>query len=227
MKALIVDDDRVLADVVAFALRREGFHVIQAYDGLSALQRWAEDKPDLIVLDVNLPKMDGFTVCQRIRREADTPIIMLTVRGEDDDIVHGLELGADDYIAKPFSPRQLVARAQAVLRRAGQASAPAPTRAGDLLISPNRREVRVGSGEAIALTPLEGRLLSHLMANAGFVVTSEALIDHVWGPRGGDRDMLRQVVRRLRAKIEPDPAQPEYIRTVPGLGYGLNVSRGE
>ena len=113
MKALIVDDDRVLADVVAFALRREGFQVIQAYDGLSALQRWAEEKPDLVVLDVNLPKMDGFTVCQRIRRESDTPIIMLTVRSEDNDIVYGLDHGADDYIAMPFSPRQLVARAHA------------------------------------------------------------------------------------------------------------------
>lgn len=154
MKVLIVDDDRVLADVVAFALRREGFQVIQAFDGLSALQRWAEDKPDLLVLDVNLPKMDGFTVCQRIRKEADTPIIMLTVRGEDDDIVHGLELGADDYIPKPFSPRQLVARAQAVLRRAGQATSPAPREAGNLHLSTSRREVRIGEAEPIALTVL-------------------------------------------------------------------------
>ena len=225
MKALIVDDDRVLADVVAFALRREGFHVIQAYDGLSALQRWAEDKPDLIVLDVNLPKMDGFTVCQRIRREADTPIIMLTVRGEDDDIVHGLELGADDYISKPFSPRQLVARAQAVLRRGGQSATPSPRQVGDLLLATSRREVRIGEGEAIPLTALEGRLLDCLMVNAGQVLTIDAIIDHVWGPGGGDRDMLRQLVRRLRAKVEPDPAQPTYIKVVPGLGYGLLIGR--
>ncbi len=108
MKALIVDDDRVLADVVGFALRREGFDVIQAYDGVIALQRWMEEHPELIILDVNLPKMDGFTVCQRIRRESDVPIILLTVRGEDEDVVHGLEIGANDYITKPFSPRQLV-----------------------------------------------------------------------------------------------------------------------
>jgi DNA-binding response OmpR family regulator len=221
MKALIVDDDRVLADVVAFALRREGFQVIQAYDGLSALQRWAEDKPDLIVLDVNLPKMDGFTVCQRIRKEADTPIIMLTVRGEDDDIVHGLELGADDYIPKPFSPRQLVARAQAVLRRAGQATSPAPRQAGNLFLSPSRREVKIGDSEPVALTALEGRLLDCLIINAGQILTIDALIDHVWGAQGGDRDMLRQLIRRLRRKIEPDPANPIYIQTVPGLGYGL------
>jgi len=221
MKVLIVDDDRVLADVVAFALRREGYQVIQSFDGLSALHRWAEDKPDLIVLDVNLPKMDGFTVCQRIRKEADTPIIMLTVRGEDDDIVHGLELGADDYIAKPFSPRQLVARAQAVLRRAGQSTVPVPRQAGDLQLAPSRREVRIGGAEPIALTALEGRLLDYLIINAGQILTIDALIDHVWGAQGGDRDMLRQLVRRLRRKIEADPTNPEYIQTVPGLGYGL------
>jgi DNA-binding response OmpR family regulator len=117
MRVLVVDDDRVFADIVAFALRREGFQIIEAYDGLVALQRWIEDQPDLIVLDVNLPKMDGFTVCRRIRKQADTPIILLTVRGSDEDIICGLESGADVYMTKPFSPRQLVARAQALLRR--------------------------------------------------------------------------------------------------------------
>jgi len=225
MKALIVDDDRVLADVVAFALRREGFDVIQAYDGQMALQRWAEEEPELIILDVNLPRMDGFTVCQRIRRESDVPIILLTVRNEDEDVVHGLEIGADDYITKPFSPRQLVARAHAVLRRARQPVTPAPKQVGDLYLDPNRREVRLGGGEPIPLTPLEGRLLDYLMVNAGQVLTFDALIDYVWGPEGGDRDMLRQLVRRLRAKIEPDPSKPAYISTVPGLGYGLMGER--
>ncbi len=223
MKILIVDDDRILADVVAFALRREGFDVIQAYDGIAALQRWADERPDLIVLDINLPKMDGFTVCQRIRREADTPIIMLTVRSEDEDIVHGLELGADDYMAKPFSPRQLVARANAVLRRSGQIPIHGPREIGYLKLSINRREVTVGDGEPIALTPLEGRMLDYLMANAGLVLTFEALIDHVWGPEGADRDMLRQLIRRLRSKIEPDPANPRYIITTPALGYSLEI----
>jgi DNA-binding response OmpR family regulator len=224
MKALIVDDDRVLADVVAFALRREGFQVIQAFDGLAALQRWSEEKPDLIILDVNLPKMDGFAVCQRIRKEADTPIILLTVRSEDDDIVYGLDLGADDYIAKPFSPRQLVARAHAVLRRTGQNSVYAPVEVGELLLASTRREVSVGESDPVALTSLEGRLLHYLMVNAGQFMTIDAIIDHVWGPQGGDRDMLRQLVRRLRNKIEIDPSQPKFIRTVPGLGYGLLVS---
>lgn len=221
MKALIVDDDRVLADVVAFALRREGFEVIQAYDGAAALERWQQEEPDLIVLDVNLPKIDGFTVCRRIRKESDVPIILLTVRSEDGDVVYGLEIGADDYIPKPFSPRQLVARAHAVLRRAKQSPAPTPKQVGNLFLDPNRREARIGQAEPVPLTPLEGRLLEHLMVNAGQVLTFDSIIDSVWGPRGGDRDMLRQLMRRLRSKIEPDPTNPTYIKTVPGLGYGI------
>lgn len=224
MKALVVDDDRVLADLVAFTLRREGFQVIQAHDGEAGLRRWTEEEPDIIILDVNMPKLDGFTVCRRIREESDVPIIMLTVRGEEDDIVQGLELGADDYIPKPFSPRQLVARAQAVLRRAGATPTSAVRQAGDLTLDPRRREVRIGEGEPIALTPLENRLLDYLMLNAGHVLTADAIIDHVWGPEGADRDMLRQLVHRLRSKIEPDPADPTYIETVPGLGYGLTVA---
>lgn len=221
MKALVVDDDRVLADLVAFALRREGFDVIQAHDGEAALRRWAEEQPDLLILDVNLPKLDGFAVCRAIRTQADTPIILLTVRGDEDDVVRGLELGADDYIAKPFSPRQLVARTQAVLRRAGKAPTPAIRQVGRLTLDPARREARLGEGDAVSLTPLETRLLDYLMANAGRVLTTENIIDHVWGPEGGDRDMVRQLIRRLRTKIEPDPARPTIIETIAGLGYGV------
>ncbi len=233
MKALIVDDDRVLADVLAFTLRREGFQVLQAHDGVEALQRWAEEQPDLVVLDVNLPRLDGFRVCQRIREESDTPIVLLTVRGEEDDIVHGLELGADDYITKPFSPRQLVARARAVLRRATRPGAPGIRQVGPLTLDPDRRELRIDEAPPVALTALENRLLDYLLLNAGHVLTGEAIIDHVWGAEGGDRDMLRQLVHRLRSKLaqaceaagfnaeSPPPAQ---IETVPGLGYGLVVS---
>jgi DNA-binding response OmpR family regulator len=228
MKALIVDDDRVLADLVAFTLRREGIEVILAHDGEAALRRWAEEQPDLIVLDVNLPKLDGFTVCQRIRQQAETPIILLTVRGEEDDIVRGLGLGADDYMAKPFSPRQLIARIQAVLRRAGKTPAPALYQAGNFSLDPSRRELRFGAGELVALTPLESRLLAYLMSNPGQILTLEALIDHVWGAEGGDRDMLRQLIRRLRGKMaqaldasKSPSAEASYIETVPGLGYGL------
>lgn len=224
MKALVVDDDRVLADLVAFTLQREGFEVVQAYDGQSALRRWQSDQPDIVVLDVNLPDIDGFSVCRQIRAESDTPIIMLTVRGEEDDVVQGLQLGADDYIQKPFSPRQLIARIQAVLRRAGIAVTPAVRRVGELALDAARREVDLGPDLTVQLTPLETRLLDYLMLNAGRMLTSEAIIDQVWGPEGGDRDMLRQLVRRLRSKIEPDPANPIYIETVPGFGYGLTLA---
>jgi DNA-binding response OmpR family regulator len=223
MKALIVDDDHVLADLLAFTLRREGFQVVQARDGEAALRRWTEEEPDIIVLDVNMPKLDGFAVCRRIRAQDDTPIILLTVRGEEDDIVRGLELGADDYIPKPFSPRQLVARMQAVLRRAGMTPTPGIRQAGDLTLDLSRREVRIKEGDPISLTPLESQLLEYLMLNAGHVLTHGAIIDHVWGPEGADRDMLRQLVHRLRNKIEPDPSEPIYVETIPGLGYGLSA----
>jgi DNA-binding response OmpR family regulator len=232
MKALIVDDDRVLADVVAFTLRREGFQVVHAYDGQAAIECWLEEQPDLVVLDVNLPKLDGFAVCQHIRERSDTPILLLTVRSEDDDVVHGLGLGADDYITKPFSPRQLVARARAVMRRAGKIVAPAVRQVGILTLDPTRREMCIGDDEPTSLTPLESRLLGYLMLNAGHVLTAEALITYVWGQAGGDRDMLRQLVHRLRVKIaqaceletdELDDTAPIYIETVSGLGYGLTV----
>jgi len=222
MKALVVDDDRVLADVVAFTLRREGFEVLLSYDGETGYRRWSDEQPDLVILDVNIPRMDGFEVCRRIRAQSDTPILLLTVRGEEDDIVAGLEIGADDYIVKPFSPRQLVARAKAILRRAGGPPRPTEIRVGDLLLLPGKREaVRGHEEEPIPLTPLENRLLEYLMVNAGQVLTFDAIIDHVWGPAAADRDMVRQIVHRLRTKIEPDSAEPVYIDTVPGLGYGF------
>lgn len=222
MKVLVVDDDRVLADVITFTLRREGFVVIQAHDGAAGLEVWADEQPDLIILDVNMPKIGGFEVCRRIRAQAKTPIIMLTVRGEEDDIVGGLELGADDYIVKPFSPRQLVARVKAILRRAGAHQLPEELKVGQLRLIPGKRELSVSpEKEPITLTPLENRLLECLMFNAGQVLTFDIIIDHVWGPSAADRDMLRQLVHRLRTKIEPETSEPEYIQTIPGLGYGL------
>lgn len=225
MKALVVDDDKVLADLVTFALRREGFEVIQAQDGETALQRWEQEKPDIVILDVNLPKivpaLDGFTVLRRIRENSDTPIIMLTVRGEEDDIVHGLKIGADDYIVKPFSPRQFTARVQAVLRRATPGSGPGLMEVGELSLDTDRREVRIKGEDIASLTALENRLLEYMMLYAGHILSIQDLIDHIWGPGGGDRDMLRQLVRRLRVKIEPDPSHPILIETIPGKGYGL------
>ena len=220
MKALIVDDDLALADVLSFTMRRAGFEVIVAHDGLAALERWRSDDPDLIVLDLNLPRLDGNKVCQQIRQESKTPIIMLTVRGEDDDVVRGLEMGADDYIVKPFSPRQLVARAEAVLRRANTpALAPGLLAAADLTLDTGRTRVRRGEQTVAQLTRLEGRLLEALMLNAGQVVPTDSLIDAVWGPAGGDRAMLKQLVYRLRQKLEVDPSQPRYLQYVSGAGY--------
>ena len=227
MKVLVADDDRVLADVVAFTLTREGFDVSLAFDGKTALAKHNQEEHDLIILDVNMPKMDGFQVCKIIREESQVPIILLTVRGEEDDIVQGLSIGADDYIVKPFSPRQLVARAQAVMRRAGQTVTTAILRAGNLVFNAQNRSVSVGGGEQIRLTSLESRLLEYLVVNSGHVITKDMLIDHAWGPLGGDQDMLRQVVHRLRNKIEPDSTNPKYLKTVPGLGYGLLIDLDE
>jgi DNA-binding response OmpR family regulator len=222
VKALIVDDDRVLADVLAFTLRREGYQVVQAFDGETALERWQADRPDLIILDVNLPRLDGFSVCRRIRAQADTPILLLTVRDQEEDILRGLGLGADDYITKPFSPRQLVARTQAVLRRSGQRPTSSIRTVGDIQLDPSRRELGVGQGPTVSLTPLECQLLECLMINAGHVLTYDAIMAHVWGPEGGDRDMLRQLVRRLRQKLDQAcPGESSRVETVPGLGYGL------
>jgi DNA-binding response OmpR family regulator len=223
VKVLVVEDDLALADVVSFTLRREGYEVVSAHDGLAALDRWHEESPDLIILDLNLPKLDGLAVCKRVRSEAPTPIIILSVRGDDDDVVKGLELGADDYIAKPFSPRQLVARAQAVMRRAGVQSAPGPITLGGFTLDPSRHEVYRADTEAVSLTSLESKLLETLMINNGHVLPSDALIRAVWGPDAADRSMLKQLVYRLRKKIEADPERP-IIETVPGVGYTFGSS---
>ncbi len=222
MKALIVDDDLALADVVSFTMRREGYQIVMAHDGLRALEQWAAEKPDIIILDLNLPRLGGLAICQRIRIDSEIPIIILSVRGDEEDIVRGLALGADDYIVKPFSPRQLVARVEAVLRRASAGPAtPGPITASGLTLDTARGEVRKEKDRAVRLTPLECRLLEMLMLNAGNVLPADELIAHVWGPEGGDRTMLKQLVYRLRQKIEPDPARPRLLTNLPGIGYGF------
>jgi DNA-binding response OmpR family regulator len=231
MKVLVVDDDRVLADLVSFTLRRSGYEVVVAGDAKSAMQRWNEDHPDFLILDVNLPGAadleDGFAICRRIRSESDVPIILLTVRGEEKDIVFGLEAGADDYILKPFSPRQLVARVQAVMRRSHPAnsSRPATFSVDGLEFNPKLREVTLQSESPKSLTQLESRLLEALMLNAGQALTFDDLISDVWGPGGGTAEMLRQLVKRLRSKVEKDPANPHYIQNLPGLGYAFLLKR--
>ena len=233
MKVLVVDDDRVLADLVIFTLRRAGNEGILASDAASAVRRWADDKPDLIILDVNLPGTtgleNGFAICKRIRSESDTPIILLTARGDESDIVHGLEAGADDYVLKPFSPRQPMARVQAVMRRfhttSTSASTPAKLAVDGLEFNPKLREVTLSDGTSASLTPLESKLLESLMINAGQMLTVDDLISDVWGAEGGNSEMLRQVVRRLRSKIEPDSTDPYYIQNLPGLGYAFRLKR--
>jgi DNA-binding response OmpR family regulator len=231
VKILVVDDDRVVADLVTFTVRRAGYEAVMASDAASALRRWSEDRPDLIVLDINLPGTpqlkDGFAICQYIRSQSDVPIILLTVRAEESDIVHGLEAGADDYVLKPFSPRQLVARVQAVLRRGRQRDHIPSARLSldGLDFNLKLREVLLSDGTTRSLTSLESRLLESLMLNAGHILTTDDLISDVWGASGGNSEMLRQLVRRLRAKIERDPAEPYYIQNLPGLGYAFRLRR--
>lgn len=221
MRVLVVDDDIQLAALIAFALRREGFEALKAHDGQAALAMWEAEQPDLVILDVNLPGLDGYGVLGEIRAVSATPVIMLTVRGDEDDMVRGLAAGADDYIAKPFSPRNLLARVHAVLRRSGGAGA-VVVAAGDLSLDVERMTLRRGDGEPIRLTPLEFRLLHYLFAHRGHVLTTEDIIRQVWGyDAEGDRTALKQLVRRLRVKIEDDPAQPRIIETVVGVGYSL------
>jgi DNA-binding response OmpR family regulator len=232
VKILVVDDDRVVADLVMFTVRRAGYEAVMASDAASAVRRWSEAQPDLILLDINLPGTgqlkDGFAICQHIRSQSDVPIILLTVRGEENDIVRGLEAGADDYVLKPFSPRQLVARIQAVLRR-GRAkdNSHLPTRLSidGLDFNPRIREVSLSNGLTKSLTSLESRLLEYLMLNAGHVLTTDDLISDVWSASGGNSEMLRQLVRRLRAKIEDDSSNPYYIQNLPGLGYAFRLKR--
>ncbi|MCX6049570.1 MAG: response regulator transcription factor [Chloroflexi bacterium] len=225
MKILVVEDDLALSDVIAFTLRRAGFEILTAYDGLAALASWETNRPGLVVLDLNLPKLDGLEVCRRIRTVEKTPIIMLSVRSGDEIVVKGLELGADDYIVKPFSPSQLVARIRAVLRRAGIIETPGILAVADLTLERARNEIQRTGQQPIRLTQLEVRLLEALMLNAGQVLSSDQLITLVWGAEGGDRTMLKQLVYRLRTKIEPNPSHPTYIETVPSIGYTLIAPR--
>ena len=223
MKILIVDDDRELRELIGFVLRAAGYQIIEAGDGLEALRQHAAGKPDLVILDVNLPGIDGFEVCRGIRADSETPVMMLTVRGEEADQVKGLDLGADDYLAKPFSPRTLLARVRALLRRGGT-EAKAPLGAGAIVLDPDLQTVSVGGATPVRLTNLEFRFLQAMVATPNRTVPPERLLRHVWGHRAtGDRQLLKQLVHRVRQKVETDPADPRYLKTVSGVGYRLEV----
>ena len=221
-RILVVDDEQVVTEVVERYLRTEGYEVSLASDGAEALRLAEETVPDLVVLDLMLPVVDGLEVCREIRKKSQVPIIMLTARGEETDRVVGLERGADDYVVKPFSPRELVARVKSVLRRAS--SGPAPSAGGTLrfdalTINPQTRVVTVGSGEA-GLTGKEFDLLFFLASHPGHIFTREQLMDKVWDyTYAADPSTVTVHIRRLREKVEADPVKPRYIKTVWGVGY--------
>ena len=223
MKLLVVDDDADMLAVVGFALRQAGFPIVSANSYGTAVGTFRAEQPDLAILDINLPGGSGFELCGLMRRESTMPIMMLTARGDEADLVRALELGADDYLAKPFSPRTLVARVKALLRRSGHDTG-TQTSVGDLTLDPDLLVLHIGE-RSIKITPLESRLLQLLLANAGQVVHTDRLLVHVWGHRGGgDRQLLKQLVHRLRHKIGDDPEQPRWLGTVPSVGYMLRVS---
>jgi DNA-binding response OmpR family regulator len=223
MKILIADDDRDLLGLIAFALTQAGYLVVRASDGQTALRAFDTESPDLVLLDINMPGASGFQVCEAIRTKSRVPIMMLTVRGEEEDLVRALELGADDYLNKPFSPRTLLARIKALLRRAGVETS-APLSAGRVLLDLEEHTVAVNGGAPVRLTKLELRLLQMLLANAGRSVNSDRLLVQVWGHRNsGDRQLLKQLVHRLRQKIEADPANPTLLQTAAGSRYKLIV----
>ncbi len=225
-KILVVDDEPHIVELVRYNLEREGFQVSTAYDGHEALQRARTERPDLIVLDLMLPYVDGLEVCRILRRESTVPILVLTAKDGELDRVMGLETGADDYVTKPFSPRELVARVRAILRRSRpEAAGGTQPRlvAGDLVLDPNTREVFL-AGRPVDLTAKEFDLLRLLMAHPNRVFTRDALLEHVWGyDYFGSTRTVDMHISRLRDKIEDDPASPTYIVTVRGVGYKFKV----
>ncbi len=224
MKLLLVDDDADLLAVTAFALQQAGYLVVKAASSPAALRAFADEQPDLVLLDINLPGGSGFEVCAAIRRDSRVPIMMLTARGEEQDLVHALELGADDYLTKPFSPRTLTARVKALLRRAGLVSS-GRTAAAGLELDPDTLTLKCADGTSIRVTQLESRLLHLLIAQAGQTVHADRLLAHVWGRKGGgDRQLLKQLVHRLRQKMGEKPDEPRFIETIPGVGYRVRVA---
>jgi DNA-binding response OmpR family regulator len=217
-KLLLVEDDRTLLDTLTFNLAREGYEVVSASDGVTALDMAREHKPDLILLDVMLPGLDGLTVCRTLRRETDVPIVLLTARSSEVDRIVGLDTGADDYIVKPFSLGELFARLRAVMRR-GQHRTETKLQSGDLVLDlVGHRAVR--NGKSLSLPPKEFDLLAELIRHKGAVLTRDLLLQRVWGfDFAGDSRTVDVHIRWLREKIEEDPANPTRIETVRGLGY--------
>ena len=222
---LIVDDEARMRRFMQMNLDLEGYRVIEAGNGLEAIERVRDDLPDLVLLDVMMPEIDGFEALRIIRETSTVPVIMLTVRDEEEDKIKGLELGADDYVTKPFSPRELASRIKAVIRRtemdsSGTSSGKSLTVIDDYLqVDFNRRQVFV-AGQEVKLRPTEYRLLYHLVKNAGYTMTHEMILSKVWGYEYRDESQyVRLYITYLRQKIEPDPSNPRYILTERGIGY--------
>lgn len=222
-RVLVVDDDIALAEMLGIVLRGEGFEPVFCADGAQALQAFRDAKPDVVLLDVMLPGKDGIEVCRAIRAESGTPIVMLTAKGDTVDVVVGLESGADDYVVKPFKPKELVARIRARMRRNDDPAVSTLT-VGNVVIDIAGHTVMRG-GEVLSLTPLEFDLLACLARKPGQVFTREQLLQEVWGYRhAADTRLVNVHVQRLRAKIEHDPEQPEVVVTVRGVGYKAGLA---
>ena len=223
MRILAVDDDRNNLKMLAFLLGEEGYEVITADNGRTALDLVDAQHPDLLILDVMMPQLDGLEVCRRVRQTMDIPIIILSAKGETADKVLGLELGADDYLPKPFEPSELLARVRAVLRRSEMSTfddSQAAVAVGGLRLDPVGNRVILEKGNAVDLTPIEFRLLHCLMRNAGRTLSHDFLLSHAWGYEyEGYSNQIAVYIRRLRSKIEEDPTNPQFITTVRGLGY--------
>jgi DNA-binding response OmpR family regulator len=218
-KILIVEDDRHIAELVAKNLEAAGFSCVQTHDGITALHEFENRQPALVILDLMIPRMDGLEFTRRVRKVSSVPILMLTARSSEGDKVLGFEIGADDYLTKPFSTRELVARVRALLRRTNKSSSEDVLTCGDLRIDPGRREVE-RQGKKVEITTLEFDLLYFLATRPGRVYSREALMEHVWGEeRVVDVRSIDSLISRLRRKLEPDPAAPVYIQTVWGAGY--------
>ena len=218
-RILVVDDEPAILELVSYNLKRDGYEVITAADGKSALEMFMNEMPDLGILDLMSPEPDGYEVCKRIRAQSAVPVIMLTARGEEQDRIRGLDLGADDYVVKPFSPRELLARVRAVLRRSPMVQEDGRLVAGDLVIDSERHQVTI-AGEPIELTPKEFDLLKTLAENTGKALERDFLLEKAWGYAfAGATRTLDVHIRRLRQKINDDPQNPRYIETVHGVGY--------
>ncbi len=230
MKLLVVDDDRDLVELLDYALRREGYEVSRAYDGEAAIEAIERDRPELVILDINLPKLAGFVVLERVRHiDEHVAVLMLSARQDENDILRGLQLGADDYMTKPFRPKELVARVKAILRRSVKTRGrPAPSvyKTGDIVLDEATHQV-LAADVPLHLSPTEFKLLRHFMANAGRVLTQEEILEGVWGydaDVGGD--LVKLNVSRLRRKLGADGKARDVIQTVPGVGYLFRGAEG-